>query len=173
MFTSTSKNPSSVVPDTSSKDSRLDRDPRTSRMRVAQLVAGLLLPIAVFAAKAKDPSSVFARYHKKATSSTPITLDDHSFSTIASTPRDYGFAVCLTALAAQFGCKACQDFDPEWSILGKSWMKAGIAEDHRMLIGTLDFLDGRQTFQSVGQAADSKVTAGKEKAYWLHCPPAR
>lgn len=118
-------------------------------MRILTALLGLLLPAASLAAKSKASDAVFQQYNKKGLSSVPIELDDRSFADLSTTPRDYGFVACLTALGAQFGCGICQTFDPEWKTLGKSWKKADKQGEKRMVFGTLDFTNGRQTFQSV------------------------
>lgn len=56
----------------------------------------------------------------------------------------------LTALEARFGCQLCRDFQPEWELLAKSWTKADKKGESRLVYGTLDFTDGKGTFQSLG-----------------------
>ena len=58
-------------------------------------------------------------------------------------------AVLLTALETRFGCKLCTEFQPEWELLAKSWTKGDRDAKSRLLWGTLDFVDGKATFQSV------------------------
>jgi oligosaccharyltransferase complex subunit gamma len=114
-------------------------------MKITGLLSALALPLATFAAK--KPTDRFTTSHSK---SFPLKLDDKSFSSLTTAPRDYGVAVLLTALDPKFGCVACQDFQPEWDILGRSWQKGDRAGASRLLFGTLDFADGKGTFQSLG-----------------------
>lgn len=58
-------------------------------------------------------------------------------------------AVLLTALETRFGCQLCQEFAPEWEVLGRSWTRGDKAGESRLIFGTLDFADGRETFISV------------------------
>lgn len=43
----------------------------------------------------------------------------------------------------------CHEFQPEWDLLVKSWTKGDKRGDSKLVFGTLDFLDGKGTFQSV------------------------
>ena len=56
----------------------------------------------------------------------------------------------VTALEARFGCSLCNDFQPEWEMLAKAWTKGDKEMESRLIFGTLDFADGKNTFQSVG-----------------------
>jgi oligosaccharyltransferase complex subunit gamma len=96
---------------------------------------------------AKKPTDRFTKQFAK---STPLTLSDSTFTSLTKAPRDYSIAVLLTALESRFGCAACQEFHPEWDILARSWQKGDKKGDSRLLMGTLDFLDGKGTFQSLG-----------------------
>ena len=91
----------------------------------------------------------FEHYHTKSLSSTPLKLDDASYEDLTSLPRNYSTAVILTAIEARFGCQLCRDFQPEWELIGKSWTKGDRNGESRVIFGTLDFLDGKGTFQKV------------------------
>lgn len=78
-----------------------------------------------------------------------MKLDDASYAQLTKAPRDYSVTVLLTALEQRFGCELCRQFQPEWDILGKSWTRGDKNADGRLLFGTLDFVDGKNTFQSV------------------------
>lgn len=80
----------------------------------------------------------------------PLVLDDSVYDAIASTPRDYHAAVLLTATDPQFGCALCRAFEPEWELIARNWNK-GFDPDSMppMLFGTLDFRNGKRTFQKV------------------------
>ena len=116
-------------------------------MRIFQLLGLSLLPLISHAAK--KPVGTFEKYHERFLASAPLKLDDVSYEALTTAPRDYGVAILLTALEARFGCALCRDFQPEWDILGKSWAKGDKKGASRMLYGTLDFTDGKATFQKV------------------------
>lgn len=117
-------------------------------MRWLQLLTAAVLPLA--ASAAKNPSGDrFNDFRSKSLSTSPIKLNDASYAQLTKTPRDYSVAVLLTALDAKFQCQLCREFQPEWELLGKSWTKGDKKAESRMLFGTLDFLDGKNTFQSV------------------------
>ncbi|KAL8721778.1 MAG: hypothetical protein Q9225_001627 [Loekoesia sp. 1 TL-2023] len=119
-------------------------------MRVSlALVLGFLLPWFCVAAKPKTAGR-FEQYRAKFTSgSSPLKLDDASYEQLTATPRDYSVVVLLTALEARFGCQLCRDFQPEWDVVGKSWIRGSKRGDNRLLLGTLDFADGKGTFQKL------------------------
>lgn len=107
-----------------------------------------LLPLAVLGAK-KPAADKFERFHTKAIASSPLKLDDSSYERLTTAPRDYSVAVLLTALDPRFGCNLCREFQAEWELLSKSWAKGDKKGESRQLFGTLDFTDGKATFQSV------------------------
>ena len=107
-----------------------------------------LLPLGVLGAK-KASADKFENFHTKALSSAPIKLEDATYGQLTSTPRDYSVAVLLTALEPRFGCQLCREFQPEWDLLAKSWTKGDKKGESRLVYGTLDFVDGKGTFQSV------------------------
>jgi oligosaccharyltransferase complex subunit gamma len=118
-------------------------------MRWLQLLAASLLPFTALAAK-KPSGDRFQDFRAKSLSSgAPVKLDDASYGQLTKAPRDYSVAVLLTALEQRFGCELCRNFQPEWDILGKSWTKGDKKAEGRLLFGTLDFVDGKNTFQSV------------------------
>lgn len=108
-----------------------------------------LLPFAALAAK-KPATDKFQQFHTKALSSTPLKLDDTIYGQLTSAPRDYSVAVLLTALENRFGCQLCREFQPEWDLLSKSWTKGDKKGESRLIYGTLDFSEGKMTFQSLG-----------------------
>lgn len=117
-------------------------------MRLGFAILSGLLPLLCVAAKSKTAGK-FEHFHQKFTSNPPIKLDDASYDRLTAAPRDYTVAVLLTALEARFGCQLCRDFQPEWDVVGKSWVRGDKKGDARLLLGTLDFADGRGTFQKV------------------------
>lgn len=116
-------------------------------MRLLQLLTASLLPFTALAAK-KASGDRFADFHSKS-SSGPLKLDDASYAQLTEAPRDYSIAVLLTALETRFGCVLCREFQPEWELLGKSWAKGDKQGKSRLVFGTLDFVDGKNTFQKV------------------------
>ena len=93
----------------------------------------------------------FDKGYPKSVSQTPVKLNDASYREYTSSPRDYSIVVLLTALDSRFACALCQSFQPEWNLLAKSWMKGDKAKQTRLIFGTLDFIDGKMTFQSVSR----------------------
>lgn len=119
-------------------------------MRILGLLASSLLAAAALAAK---PSG--DRYKANISKSQPVSLDDASFRTLTTAPRDYAVAVLLTAMKPQYGCSMCREFAPDWDLLAKTWTRAK-QPDSRIVFGTLDFVDGKQTFQSVRTAMPTR-----------------
>ncbi|KAJ8125598.1 hypothetical protein O1611_g8041 [Lasiodiplodia mahajangana] len=113
------------------------------------LLSIVALPLGSFAAKSSSADR-FTTFHTQAVSSSPLKLADASYKKLTSAPRDYSVAVLLTALDAKYGCQLCGMFQPEWDILGKSWIKGDKNGESRLILGTLDFSDGRETFMSLG-----------------------
>ena len=105
----------------------------------------------------KSPGSRFENYHSKSLSSTPVKLDDALYEDLTRAPRDYSVVVLLTALEARFGCQMCRDFQPEWEVVAKSWIRGDRHGVHRAVYGTLDFADGKGTFQKVCAAKHISV----------------
>ena len=119
-------------------------------MRLLQSLTAALLPLSALAAK-KSTGDRFQDYHSKQVSTLkPLPLDDTLYNEMTKAPRDFSVAVLLTALDSRFGCTLCHDFQPEWDLLVKSWTKGDKQGDTRLVFSTLDFIDGKQTFQSVG-----------------------
>lgn len=112
------------------------------------LLSVALLVTGVLAAK-KSSEERFNNFHSKSLSSTPIKLSDVTYKSITAAPRDYSVTILLTALDPRFGCDMCHGFQSEWEMLAKSWIKGDKKAESRMLFGTLDFMDGRDTFLSV------------------------
>ena len=93
--------------------------------------------------------SRFSEYNNEYLSSPPLRLHDSSYESLTSEPRNHTAIVLLTALDARFGCQLCKDFQPEWDVLAKSSVKADSRGMNRIIYGTLDFADGKGTFQKV------------------------
>ena len=119
-----------------------------ARMKLSRLIIWTLLPVSCIGAR-KSSDGGFETYHAHSQSSAPLRLDDASYDQLTATPRNYSVVILLTALEARFGCQLCRDFQPEWDLLGKSWAKGDKHGESRILLGTLDFADGKGTFQKV------------------------
>lgn len=118
-------------------------------MQIIKAVVLSLLPLLACAAK-KPAADRFDRFNVKAQTATPLKLDDTTYAALTAAPRDYSVAILLTALDNKFGCVLCRAFQPEWELLAKSWTKGDKKAESRLIYGTLDFTDGKATFQSLG-----------------------
>ncbi|KAL5120922.1 oligosaccharyl transferase subunit ost3/OST6 [Pleosporales sp. CAS-2024a] len=118
-------------------------------MRWLQLLTASLLPFTALAAK-KSSGDRFTDLRAESLSrGLPVKLKDSSYARLIKAPRDFSVAVLLTALEERFQCQLCREFQPEWDILAKSWVKGDKKGEGRLLFGTLDFSDGKDTFQSM------------------------
>lgn len=106
-----------------------------------------LLPLAALGAK-KSAGDTFQVFHSKSLAA-PVKLQDATYDQLTTAPRNHSAAILLTALEAKYGCQLCREFQGEWDILARSWTKGDKQGASRLVYGTLDFADGRGTFQSV------------------------
>ncbi|KAH0538485.1 hypothetical protein FGG08_004934 [Glutinoglossum americanum] len=118
-------------------------------MKLLQALTWSLLPLAALAAKKSPKVERFRKFHERALSSSPLKLDDRDYETLTNAPRNYSVAVLLTAMEPQYGCQPCREFRPEWDLLSTSWVKGDKAGESRMIFGTLDFADGKESFQKM------------------------
>ena len=120
-------------------------------MRVLSTLFLTLLPVLTLAAKRPRSSTVnvYETYRGKSASTPSLKLDDSVFDELTSLPRNHSTLVCLTALEARFGCAMCHQWKPEWDLLARTWAKGDKNGDSRLLLGELDFMDGKQTFESL------------------------
>lgn len=109
----------------------------------------VLLTFGCFAVAKSHSIDKFEEYHAKSLSTAPVKLDDASYEDLTTLPRNYSAVILLTAVEARFGCQLCRDFQPEWELIGKSWIKGDRNGETRVIYGTLDFLEGKGTFQKV------------------------
>ena len=130
-------------------------------MHLLRALVVSLLPLAVLGAK-KAAADKFERYQTKSLASGPLKLDDSSYDKLTATGRDYAVVVLLTALEPRFGCQLCRDFQPEWELLAKSWTRGDKKGESRLIYGTLDFNDGKNTFQSVRSIMDLPAYASAD-----------
>lgn len=117
-------------------------------MRLLHFLPFCILPLTTLAAK-KSKGDRFEEFHSRSLSSSPLKLDDSLYDQLTATPRNYSALVLLTALEARYGCQMCREVQPEWELLAKSWVKGDKSGASRVLYGTLDFADGKGTFQKV------------------------
>lgn len=109
-----------------------------------------LFPLfAISSQAAVQTRDTFKEYHAKTLQSTLLKLEDASYAELTSSPRNYSVVILLTAIEARFGCQLCRDFSSEWETIGKSWIRGDSRGELRVLYGTLDFIDGKETFQKV------------------------
>jgi oligosaccharyltransferase complex subunit gamma len=120
-------------------------------MRFLRLLAltALSLTTVVGAKKPASDGKFDTYFARQASSSAPFELDESGYNELTSAPRDYSLAVLLTALDARYACGLCREFDTEWKILGRSWQKNDRTGQHRVLLSTLDFDQGRNVFMKV------------------------
>ncbi|KAB8214765.1 hypothetical protein BDV33DRAFT_182179 [Aspergillus novoparasiticus] len=102
----------------------------------------------ISSACASQEPGKFERY-QSLSRTIPIELDDSSFEDLTSKPRDYHVAVLLTAAEARYGCILCREFQPEWELISRSWNKGPKPDGLKMLFTTLDFSNGKTTFQKL------------------------
>lgn len=117
-------------------------------MRLLSSLAPLLLLLGGSLAK-KAPADKYEDFYRLSQRSTPLKLNDATYTSLTAAPRNHSVAVLLTALETRFGCQLCQEFQPEWDLLGRSWIRGDKTGESRLLFGTLDFADGRDVFISV------------------------
>jgi len=118
-------------------------------MKLFTAITAALLPLTALAAK-KPSADRFTDYRQQQLSAGgSLKLNDDSYNKLTKAPRDYPVAVLLTALEARFGCVLCQEFQPEWNLLSKTWAKGDKKGESKLVFGTLDFASGQRTFQSV------------------------
>ena len=123
--------------------------PHLDTMRWLQLLAGSLLPFTALAAKKSSGDRFLDARATSMSAGQPLQLDDAQYSQLTRAPRDYSVAVLLTALEHRVGCALCQEFQPEWDLLGRTWAKGDKDALTRLIFGTLDFQDGKATFQAL------------------------
>ncbi|OAA53027.1 oligosaccharyl transferase [Cordyceps fumosorosea ARSEF 2679] len=119
-------------------------------MRILPSLLGACLFTGFSSAEKKSSEQRFNELHKLSKSSPSLQLKETSYKSLTSSPRDYSAAVLLTALDPRFGCQLCREFQPEWDLLARSWLKGDKAGEARLLFGSLDFEKGKDVFASLG-----------------------
>ncbi|EMC95999.1 hypothetical protein BAUCODRAFT_109760 [Baudoinia panamericana UAMH 10762] len=118
-------------------------------MKLLTILTASLLPFTALAVKKSSGDRFQQHFAKQLSNAGPLKLDDKLYGDLTKTPRDYSVAVLLTALEARFGCQLCNEFQPEWELLAKQWTRGDRNGEGRLLFGTLDFMDGKGTFQAL------------------------
>ncbi|KAK2867863.1 hypothetical protein FQN49_003392 [Arthroderma sp. PD_2] len=117
-------------------------------MRLLSLVLCAIWPIGIVLAASSKDGDKYLKFKAASRSSGAVTLDDASYIELTNLPRDYHTLVLLTAMDPRFGCDICKMFQPEWDLLSRTWNKANLGES-KLVLGTLDFIDGRSIFQQL------------------------
>ena len=118
-------------------------------MKAFFIAACAALSVLASAAGKNVEPTLFQKYFSRSLSFSPLKLDDATFADLTNASRDYAFVALLTAMPAQFGCQLCRDFQPEFDIVARSWISGDKKGNSKVLFGTLDFPDGKGTFQKV------------------------
>ncbi|CAZ81880.1 unnamed protein product [Tuber melanosporum] len=77
-----------------------------------------------------------------------VKLNDTLYTELTAAPRNYSAVVLLTALDQRFNCLLCQEFQPEYELLAKSWIARHRSSDG-LFFGELDFANAKATFQKL------------------------
>lgn len=128
-------------------------------MRFLATLASACALVAGALAAQKPSAQRFNEFRRIGQFSSTIQLNDASYKQLTAAPRDYSVAVLLTAVAPRFGCQLCREFQPEWDIVGRSWTKGDKKAETRLIFGTLDFAEGRDTFMSVRRTTPALIAA--------------
>ena len=118
-----------------------------NNMKVFQLIFSLLCVVSCAFCASPSPDK-FEKYQSLSRFG-PLDLNDSLYEDITSKPHDYYVAILLTASEPRFGCILCREFQPEWELIARSWNKGSEGDSPRLLFGSLDFSNGRGTFQKV------------------------
>ncbi|KIJ44078.1 hypothetical protein M422DRAFT_252570 [Sphaerobolus stellatus SS14] len=78
-----------------------------------------------------------------------IKLDDDTYNLLTSPSRNWSAIVQLTALNS-FKCGPCKELDPAFRTLGRAWTKVPTANRNDHFFASLDFEDGKHTFNKLG-----------------------
>lgn len=117
---------------------------------------------------AKPAQDTFSKYQSLSRSG-PVDLDNAAYEELTNAPRDYYAAVILTAMDVRYGCAMCREFDPEWSLIARSWNKGTKPDGLKLVFGTLDFDKGKTVFQkvSVQTGKSSMMQQWQSIANWI------
>lgn len=115
-------------------------------MRLSDLLLTAVISISPVLTAENSSFTVCDVYSRKAG---PMFLDEQFYSDVTTGSRDYYTAILFTALDQKYACYDCWDFQSEWEIFGKCWQKGGKLADTRLVLGALDFDQGRDAFLKV------------------------
>ncbi|KAG5989532.1 hypothetical protein E4U54_004310 [Claviceps lovelessii] len=115
---------------------------------LATLASACALVTSAFAAD-KSSQERFVQFTRLSRHSNPLQLNEASYKTLTTSPRDYSVAVILTAMDPRFSCSLCREFKPDWELIASSWTKGDRKQESRLLFGVLDFSEGKDIFMSV------------------------
>ncbi|KAG6011601.1 hypothetical protein E4U43_008220 [Claviceps pusilla] len=116
---------------------------------LATLASACALVTSAFAAD-KSSQERFVQFTRLSRHSNPLQLNEASYKTLTTSPRDYSVAVILTAMDPRFACSLCREFKPDWELIASSWTKGDRKQESRLLFGVLDFSEGKDIFMSLG-----------------------
>ena len=110
----------------------------------------LVLTLALGGLAARSPNvSLYEKYSSAQGSSSTIELDAAAYDELTTPSRNYSLAVLLTALDKKYKCNICQEFQPEWDLIARSWKKGDKKGETRTLFATIDFDKEKTIFQRV------------------------
>ena len=110
----------------------------------------LVLTLALGGLAIRSPNvSVYEKYYAAQGSASTIELDATAYDELTVPSRDYSLAVLLTALDKKYKCNLCQEFQPEWELIARSWKKGDKKGETRTLFATIDFDNEKTIFQRV------------------------
>ncbi|KAG6001138.1 hypothetical protein E4U21_004672 [Claviceps maximensis] len=116
---------------------------------LATLASACALVASAIATEASSDDR-FVKFTRLSRANNPMQLNDASYKTLTTSPRDYAVAVVLTAQESRFGCTMCREFKPSWELISSSWTKGDRKQESRLLFGVLDFSEGKDTFLALG-----------------------
>jgi oligosaccharyltransferase complex subunit gamma len=109
-----------------------------------------LLAISLFVSvsnAAQDKLSRFTALQSKSKAGV-LKLDDQLFADLIVAPRNYTAVILLTALGSKYGCQPCNQYQSEYELLSKSWLRQQKHHDP-LFFAMLDFSVGEETFKKV------------------------
>jgi len=78
-----------------------------------------------------------------------IRLNPETFELLTSPKRTWSASVHLTALQPQRRCHPCQQFDPAWRAVAKSWSQVPARQRNQHFFATVDFDEAPSVFQQL------------------------
>lgn len=118
-------------------------------MRFLASILSTCLLIGGALAKQKPSAQRYEEFSLLSRTTTPVILNEATYKSLTTAPRDYSVAMLLTAHEARLGCQMCREFQPEFDLVSKSWLNGDKKRESRLIFGMLDFAEGRDIFISV------------------------